>query len=99
MRVNAFGLAAGWKLCAKMRLPGFTHMIFQARNWSRESQSGCPGGDRDHHKPFWVPHVFGAPLEIPRFERSLLLSCAQRKWYPFKLLSLVQALMASPKET
>ena len=22
MRVNAFGLAAGWKLCAKMRLPG-----------------------------------------------------------------------------
>jgi hypothetical protein len=33
MRVNAFGLAAGWKLCAKMRLPGFTHMIFRARNW------------------------------------------------------------------
>jgi hypothetical protein len=24
MRVNAFGLAAGWKLCAKMRLSGFT---------------------------------------------------------------------------
>ena len=24
MRVNAFGLAAGWKLCAKMRLSRFT---------------------------------------------------------------------------
>src|ERR1700733_5958844 len=33
MRVNAFGLAAGWKLCAKMRLSLFTHMIFRARNW------------------------------------------------------------------
>jgi hypothetical protein len=31
MRFNAVGLAAGWKLCAKMRLSGFTHMIFRAR--------------------------------------------------------------------
>src|SRR6516225_507854 len=33
MRVNAFGLAAGWKLCAKMRLSGFTQMTSRARNW------------------------------------------------------------------
>src|SRR6516162_1930621 len=31
MRVNAFGLTAGWKLCAKMRLSAFTHIIFRAR--------------------------------------------------------------------
>jgi hypothetical protein len=39
MRVNAFGLALGWKWCAKMRLSGFTYMILRARNWKpRESK-------------------------------------------------------------
>src|SRR6202035_5445447 len=33
MRVSAFGLTAGWILCAKMRLSAFTHIIFRARNW------------------------------------------------------------------
>jgi len=32
MRVNAFGLTAGRKLCAKMRLSGLTHIVFRARN-------------------------------------------------------------------
>src|ERR1700751_6442355 len=35
MRVNAFGLAAGWKLCAKMRLSAFTHIIFRASQFVR----------------------------------------------------------------
>src|ERR1700724_1001246 len=33
MGVNDFGLAGGWKLCAKMRLSLFTHITFRARNW------------------------------------------------------------------
>jgi hypothetical protein len=32
MRFSAFGLAAGWKLCAKMRRSGFTHIVFRTRN-------------------------------------------------------------------
>src|SRR5436189_4975643 len=43
MRVNAFGLAAGWKLCAKMRLSGFTHMIFRARNWKPRKSKWMSG--------------------------------------------------------
>ena len=33
MRVNALGLAAGRKLCAKMRPSGLIHIVFRARNW------------------------------------------------------------------
>ena len=33
MDVSAFGLAAGWKLCAKMRFSPFLHIVFLARNW------------------------------------------------------------------
>src|SRR5271157_3383114 len=36
MRVNAFGLGAGWKLCAKMRLSAFTHMIFRGSKLEAE---------------------------------------------------------------
>ena len=36
MRVNAFGLAAGWKLCEMMRLSGFTHMIFRGSKLEAE---------------------------------------------------------------
>ena len=43
MRVNAFGLAVGWKLCAKMRLSAFTHMIFRARNWKPRKSKEMSG--------------------------------------------------------
>jgi hypothetical protein len=29
MNVNAFGLAAGWKLCAKMRFVPSLHIVFR----------------------------------------------------------------------
>ena len=52
MRVNAFGLAAGMKLCAKMRLPGLTTSSFGLGTGSPENQSGCPGGRRAGSHPY-----------------------------------------------
>jgi autotransporter passenger strand-loop-strand repeat protein len=43
MRVSAFGLAAGWKLCVKMRISPFRHIVFRARNWNPRKSNEMTG--------------------------------------------------------
>src|ERR1035441_9814394 len=43
MRVSAFGLAAGWKLCVKMRVSSFRHIVFRARNWNPRKSNEMTG--------------------------------------------------------
>ncbi len=59
MRVNAFGLAAGWKLCAKMRLSAFTHMIFRARNWKPRKSKWISGKSPRRFRRHGSPNAQG----------------------------------------
>ena len=53
MNVNAFGLAAGWKLCAKMRFVPSLHIVFRARNWNPRKSNEMIGKSPRRFASLW----------------------------------------------